>query len=348
MSDKLLSLVKISILLAICFSGKSLFAEDFYKGKVIRFVVGYSAGGGYDTYTRAIARHIGKHIPGNPSHIVVNMSGAGSLIAANHLYNKAKPDGLTVGVWASGLILRQALGDKSVKFDGRKLGWIGAPSQSLPACGIMGFTGLKTIDDVLAAKKRITLAGIRLGSNTVDFPTVLNKTLGTNFKIIPGYKGTSKVRLAMQALEVDGGCFAWDSMKSTARAMLDAKGDDKLIPFIISKRSKDPELKNVPAVLDMIKDKKKLAIFNSWFAFNDFFRPFTVPPGTPAERLDTLRKAFADTMKDREFLEEAKKSRLTIVYVPSQEIERNVDQILSMTPDVKRNLAFLVRKKKKK
>ena len=119
-------------------------ADDFYKGKTIRFVVGAPAGGGYDTYARAIGRLLGNHIPGNPSMVVDNMDGAGSLIAANYVYNKAERDGLTIGVWISGQIIRQALGDRGPRFDGRKFGWIGAPSKGSPTCAIMGFTGMKT------------------------------------------------------------------------------------------------------------------------------------------------------------------------------------------------------------
>src|SRR5512145_660078 len=123
-------------------------AADFYSGKTIRFVVGAPAGGGYDVYTRSIARHLGKHIPGNPTMIIENMEGAGSLIAANHVYNKADADGLTIGVWISGQIIRQALGDRSTRFDGRKFGWIGAPSKGAPTCAMMGFTGFRTWEDV--------------------------------------------------------------------------------------------------------------------------------------------------------------------------------------------------------
>ncbi|HYA29560.1 MAG TPA: hypothetical protein VEI95_12140, partial [Acidobacteriota bacterium] len=122
-------------------------AEDFYKGKTIRFIVGYAPGGGYDTYTRAIARHIGKFIPGNPTAVVENMEGAGSLLAANYMFNKAEPDGLTVGDFNSGMVTQQALDAKGIRFDARKFGWIGAPGKGWPTCMVMGFTGLKTLDD---------------------------------------------------------------------------------------------------------------------------------------------------------------------------------------------------------
>jgi tripartite-type tricarboxylate transporter receptor subunit TctC len=180
-------------------------ADEFYKGKTIRFVVGAPAGGGYDTYARAVARHIGKHIPGNPSLVVENMEGAGSLIAANYTYNKAKPDGLTAGVWISGQVLRQALGDRSTRFDSRKFGWIGAPSKGAPTCAIMGYTGLKTWDDVVNSKRSIRMGGVRAGTAYDDVPTILNNVAGTKFNLITGYSGTAPIRLALQKREVEGG-----------------------------------------------------------------------------------------------------------------------------------------------
>ncbi len=139
--------------------------EEFYKGKTILFIVGASPGGGYDTYTRAVARHIGKYIPGNPTPIVQNMTGASGLNAAHYIYSRAKPDGLTVGVWNSGLVLSQALGDRSVKFKGDKFGWIGAPHKGWPTCTIMGFTGLKTLKDVLNSKKPLKMGATGRGGH---------------------------------------------------------------------------------------------------------------------------------------------------------------------------------------
>jgi len=158
MNKKFLCLVILIIGLAsLAGASATAFGAEFYKDKVVRFVVGASPGGGYDTYTRTIARHIGRFIPGNPTFIVQNMPGAGHLIAAHYLYKRAKPDGLTIGVWNSANVLNQALGDRSVKFKGDKFGWIGAPVKGLPSCAIMGFTGLKTLKDVLNSKKPLKI-----------------------------------------------------------------------------------------------------------------------------------------------------------------------------------------------
>jgi tripartite-type tricarboxylate transporter receptor subunit TctC len=164
----------------------TVLAEDFYKGKVIRFVLGFSPGGGYDTYTRAIARHFGKHVPGNPIIVVQNRTGAGSMIAANYVSKRARPDGLTVGIWSSDLVLRQALGQRGFQFDPRKLNWIGTPTQDTPACAVMAFTGLRTLDDILKSKEPLKVGST--GSGTTDgLPRILNNVLGQIFNIITGY-----------------------------------------------------------------------------------------------------------------------------------------------------------------
>src|SRR5918992_1017404 len=266
-------------------------AGEFYQGKNIRFIVGFAAGGGYDAYTRLVAKYISRHIPGNPSTVVENMDGAGSVIAANHIYNKAEKDGLTVGIWNSHNVFNQMMGDRSLRIDGRKFGWIGSPSKDSVACAIMGFTGLKTFDDILKSKKTLRMGATRAG-NTTQLPEMLNRWADTNFEVIPGYTGTAKIRLAMRSHEVDGACWTWDSMRSTARAMLDANGDDKMIPFIINGKWDDAEVKDIAQFRDVIKDKDNLKAFDTWNAANEFARPFSLPPGSPPEALGILRKAF--------------------------------------------------------
>ena len=316
--------------------------EEFYKGKILRFIVAASPGGGYDTYSRTIARHIGKYIPGNPTSIVQNMPGAGHLIAALYVYKRAKPDGLTIGVWNSAWVLKQALGESKVRFKGDKFGWIGAPVRGLPSCAIMGFTGLKTLKDVLNSKETIKMGSVG-GGTTNDLPKILNLTLGTKFDVIAGFGGTSTIRLSMQREEVDGACFSWESMRVTARSMLDAKGDDKFIPFLTHGDSQDPEVKDLPRITEVIKGKENKAILNAWLGQYNFQRPLSLPPGTPKARLNILRKAFQATLNDPQFLADAKKSKLIINNVSGEEIEKNVAQILAVTPEAKEKLQFLVK-----
>jgi tripartite-type tricarboxylate transporter receptor subunit TctC len=329
---------------ALTFAGSVAYAEDFYKGKTIRFIVGQAPGGGYDTYVRTIARHISKHIPGNPANSVENMEGAGSLISANYVYRQAKADGLTVVNFNNSLVLQNALGDPRIKIDFRKLGWIGAPSVGVPVCMVMGFVGLKTLDDVLKTKKPLKAGATRAGSAGYDLPLILNKTLGTDFEVISGFTGTATTRVALQKREINAFCSQWESMRVTARAMLDAPGDDKLIPFVISERWEDPEVKDLPLFKNAIKDPKKYAIFRAWASQMDFQRPLTVAPGTPKDRLAILRNGLSQTLKDPELLAEAKKSKLLITPVSGESTEKLVDEILSMPADVKESLSFLVRK----
>ncbi|MBI4524009.1 MAG: hypothetical protein HY695_09390 [Deltaproteobacteria bacterium] len=291
---------------------------------------------------------IGKHVPGNPTTVVENMDGAGSMIAANTLYRKSDPDGLTIGIFNSALVLRQALGDRAARFDASKFGWIGTPSVGLPTCAVMGFTGVKTLDDVINSKKSLKMGSTRPGATTDDLPRILNLTLGTKFETISGFTGTSRIRIALQKREVDGVCFGWESMRTTGRAMLDASGDDKLIPFITHGNSEEPEVKNLPRLTETIKAKagdEGLAILNAWLPQYEFQRPFSVPPKTPKDRLATLRKAFKTTLEDPEFKSEAKKSKLLLTYVSGEEIQKHVATILATPPNAKQKLSFLVPKK---
>ncbi|MGH7854431.1 MAG: Bug family tripartite tricarboxylate transporter substrate binding protein [Candidatus Binatia bacterium] len=344
----LLTTVVAGFVLSVTAPPARLSADDFYKGKTIRFVVGQAAGGGYDLSARTIARHMGKQIPGNPTIVVENMTGAGSLIAANYTFNSAKPDGLFVGTWNGALVLRQALGDKAVRLDGRKLGWIGSPTKGTPVCGIMAHTGLKTLDDVVASNREIKMGATGPGSTYEDLPMMLNLTLGTKFKVISGYEGTGTILVAMRRKEVDGGCWTWESMRTTARPMLEAKGDERLLPYLIHRRWDEPEVKNLPLIPDVLKkDTDKLTAYKTWVATYEFQRPYSVPPATPKERVQLLRKAFADTLKDPEFLAEAKKVKLEVTHTSGEEIEKYVEGMLSITPKAKELLSFLLTKPKK-
>jgi tripartite-type tricarboxylate transporter receptor subunit TctC len=317
-------------------------AEDFYKGKTLRFIVGYAPGGGYDTYTRAVARYIGRHIPGNPSIVVENMEGAGSLLAANYMFNKAEPDGLIVGNFNSGMVTQQALDARGIRFDARKFGWVGSPGKGWPTCMVMGFTGLRTLDDVMKSGDKLKFGGTRAGASSDDLPKLMNALMGTNLKVISGYKGTGPIRVALQSREINALCSGWESMRVTARALLDAQGDDKLIPFVIHGRVEDPEVHNLPQYTKVIKGEENLAAFKAWVNQYEFQRPLMVPPKTPKDRLLTLRAALQKTLTDSQFLADARKSKLVIENVTGEDVEGSVKEILSISPNVKKKLAVLL------
>ena len=332
-------------------AGNVVAADDFYKGKTIRVVVGYAPGGGYDTYTRQIVRHMGKYIPGNPGFIVQNMTGAGSLIAANYIQKRAKRDGTVLGVWNSGYVTFEALGDPKVQIKSKELTWIGAPVKGIPACVFMGWSGVRTLKDITDPNKSIKVGGTRAGSTGVDLPKLLNKTIGTNFDVISGYRGTATSRIAMQSKEVAGACWGWESIRVTARAMLDAKGDDKLHAVLTHRRILDPELKDSLIIPDLIEKrggKQAVAIYRGWVNQYEFQRPLSGPPGIPADRVQMLRDALQKTMKDPVFLKEAKDVKLIIEPVTGKEIEGYVAQILGMPKEAKEALGALLLRKKKK
>jgi hypothetical protein len=212
---------------------------------------------------------------------------------------------------------------------------------------VMGFTGLKTLDDIVKYKEPLKVGATRAGSAGYDLPLILNETLATRFEVVSGYTGTATTRVALQKRELQAFCSQWESMRVTARSMLDAPGEDKLIPFIISERWEDPEVKDLPLFKEVIKDPKKYAIYRAWASQMEFQRPFSVPPGTPKDRVEVLRRGLMGALKDSAFLEEAKKSKLVITPVSGEQTQKLVDEILSMPSDVKQSLAFLVRAKGK-
>lgn len=316
---------------------------DFYQGKTIDIIVGFSAGGGYDLAARTVARHLGDHIPGHPNVIVENRTGAGSLLAANQLFYKTEPDGLTIGTVDGGAFaLDHVLGEKSIKFDTRKFGWLGTPAPATPVCAIMGFTGFHNLRDIERSGEAIRMGATRTGSTPADLPKILNWALGTKFKVTTGYKGTSRIRLAMQRHEMDGACWTWESMRTTGRNLLDATGDDQLIPFIIAKRWKDPEVQGIPLIPEVIKDPEKLAGYKAWVAKYAFEHPFVVPPGVPQARLKVLQQAFKATLEDPKFLADARKSNLYINYVSPEAIHDRLADIYSLSEKLRNELQFLL------
>ena len=311
--------------------------EPFYKGKAIRIVVGFAAGGGFDTYSRVIARHIGKHIPGDPAVIVENMTGAGSLIAANHVYNVAKPDGLTIGHFIGGLFLGQVLGQKGVEFDARKFEFIGAPVQDHVVCALTKASGITTIEKWTAAKAPVKMGGTAPGNSTPDNATrVLKAALGLPIQLVSGYKGTSQIRLAAESGELAGGCWGWDSISATWRKGLDA---GEVAVVIQAARKAHPDLPKVPLAINLAKTNEARQLIEVGIhSDSEIVRTYTLTPGTPKERVQILRRAFMDTMKDPEFLADAKKSKLGVDPTSADEIEKIIAGLFKLDSAVVANL----------
>src|SRR3989338_5288787 len=305
--------------------------HEFYKGKTIRIIVGFSAGGGYDAYSRLIARHMGKHISGNPAIVVDNMPGAASLISANHAYKAAKPDGLTISNFIGGLFLQQLLGTKpGIEFDARKFEYIGATAQDGYVMGLSKATGITSMEKWMASKAPVKFGAIGPGSGTDDIPRVLMATLGLPIQLVTGYKGTADVRLAFNSGEVQGVCNAWESFKTTWRKEVDA-GDVVIVLQNVGKPY--PDLPKVPLAIDFAKtDEARKLIQVGVNNFGSTARSYVLPPSTPKERVQLLRKAFQETLKDREFLAEAEKAKLDINPVEGADLERMIHDLFKLEP----------------
>jgi len=320
-----------AVIVVSLFFGSFASAQDsFYKGKTVRIIVGASAGGGYDTYSRTISRHIGKHIPGNPTFIVDNMPGAGFLISANHMYKVAKPDGLTIGHFIGGLFLQQLLGKEGIEFDARKFEYVGVPAQDNYMIGISKATGITSLEQWLASKTLIKLGGVGVGSATDDIPKVLMATIGLPVQLVTGYKGTADVRLAFASGEVQGVCNSWESFKSTWRNELES-GELLIVAQNIPKPH--PDLPKVPLVINFAKtDEGRKLIRALVHSVGPTARPYVLPPGTPKDRVAMLRKGFMETMKDPEFLAEAKKANLDINPLDGAKLEKGVREVFNLDP----------------
>ncbi len=310
MLSRILRIVMVSALVLALVPSLAVGADDFFKGKTIRFVVGFSPGGGFDTYTRFIARHIGKHIPGNPKTVVQNRTGAGSLIAARYIYEKARPDGLTIGNWIGPLVLQNVLGKKGVKIDGRKFNWLGVPVTDDNTCALTKASGINNIDDWMKSKKPVKIGATAPGSTTDDVPKLIKAATGLPMQIVEGYSGTAIIRVSAEKGEVAGGCWAWQSIKTTWSQGVQS---GNVQPVLQVGPEKHPDLQNVATAFSLVKDetgKKLLGVAAD--VYRAISRPYSLPPGTPADRVKTLQKAFMDAFKDPALIAEAKKANLEL------------------------------------
>jgi tripartite-type tricarboxylate transporter receptor subunit TctC len=298
------------------------FAQDLYAGKTIRIIVGFPAGGGFDTYSRIIGRHFGKFIPGNPAVVVDNVTGAGSLVAANMIYKVAKPDGLTIGNFIGNLVSQQLFGGPGVEFDARKFEWIGVPTRDHVVCALTKASGITSIDAWMAAKPPVKLGGSAPGTTNDDSAKLLKAALGLPIQLVSGYKGTAPIKLAAESGEIDGGCWAWESIKVMWRQGLEA-GQASIVLQAVPKAV--PELSKVPVAIELAKtDEARKLIEVGIHATASITRPYALPPGTPKNRVEMLRRAFRETMKDKDFVAEAVKSKLDVDPVTGEEVEKIV------------------------
>lgn len=300
-----------------------------YKDKTLTFIVGYSPGGSFDLYARVIARHIGKHLPGNPTRIVENMTGAGGIIAANHLYNRVKPDGLSIGAWASPLVLQHIMGNEAAQFDGRKFGYLGIPSTYDTVCTFNQQSGIAKMEDWLNAKRAQKISAIGPGTSTSDIPKLLKAALNLPMDVIDGYKGGADARLAVESGEVDGYCGSWGTIETVWRSAYDSK---KIHAVLQASLRSHPKYKHVPMAINYAKNEEARELLTIADNAHIAQFPFTVPPGMTKDRLDLLQRAFIRALKDPDLIAEAKRSQLDIDPVDGPTVAKTLASLYDLKP----------------
>jgi tripartite-type tricarboxylate transporter receptor subunit TctC len=334
-------LLAAAVLAAAASSGCAQGVADFYKGKTVDLYIGYSVGGAYDLYARMLAKHIGRHIPGNPTVIPKNMEGAGSLRLANWLYNVAPKDGSAIGIIGRGTGFDPLLGNKSAQFQGPKFTWIGSANNEVSICVAWHTSGITKFEDLLT--KEMVVGGTSASADTDQFPKIVNGVLGTKMKVVTGYPGGNEVGLAMERGEVQGRCgWSWSSVKSTHQKWIDEKQFVTLVQLALDKH---PDLPDVPLVIDLAKTHEQRQILRLIFARQVMGRPFLAPPGLPPERPAALRQAFMDTMTDKEFLGDTEKAQMEVNPVPGDKLSALVAEIYSTPKELAdQAAAFIARK----
>lgn len=319
---------------------------DFYRGKTLRIVVGFSAGGGYDQYSRLIARHLTRYIPGNPAVIVDNMPGVGSIIAANHIYNAAPKDGTVIGNISGPIVLEQLFGAPSVQFDMAKFRYLAVPVSESYLLIVMKRTGVTKFDDLRGEKgKQVTIGAIP-GSTVEHAPIIVREALNTNLKIVSGYKGTADVRLAMDSGEVDGFFNTWTSSKVTSFDKVKS-GEWVVLAQLTEKPMKDLIVPNVPTLQQIARsEEQRLLLKYGTSTPNDFGKVYVMPPGVPDDRARALENAFTQVFKDKELIADANKGKLEIDPLIGHSIHKLVVEFLGMPTDVKNKLQVVLKPKR--
>jgi tripartite-type tricarboxylate transporter receptor subunit TctC len=296
---------------------------EFYRGKTINLDIGSSVGGGYDIHGRLLARHIGKHIPGNPTVVPRNIEGAGGLRLANILYNSAPRDGTSFGIVFRSIPFERLLGNKAAQFDATKFTWIGSTSNEVSICVAWHTTGVTSIDDLRT--KEIIVGSTGPNADTSIFAKVINGLFGTRMKIVTGYPGGNEISLALERGELGGRCaWSWSAVKATRISWVEQK---QVHIFAQLGLSKHADLPQVPLVVDLAKTAAERDIARLVFARQQFAWPFVAPPGVPKDRVEALRAAFNATMQDKAYLAEAEKAKLEIVPVAGEDIERLIIEV---------------------
>jgi tripartite-type tricarboxylate transporter receptor subunit TctC len=310
-------------------SARAQSVEEFYKGRNVSMVIGFSAGSGYDIYARLLARYMGRYIPGKPTIVSQNMPGAGSLRAAQYVGSVAPKDGSVLGTMSRSLPVEPLIGD--AKFDGRAFSWIGNIANNNSVCATWHDTGIKTWQDAMT--KPFVLGGEGPGSDLDNFALIMKNMFGAKVKLVSGYPGGTEVNLAIERRELDGRCgWSWDSIRSTKPDWLRDKKINLLAVFALEKA---PDMAaDVPLALDKVQNEEQREVLRVHLAGQAFGRPFFAAQGIPEDRKAALRAAFDATMKDPEFIAEAEKLRLEVSPMKGVEIERLLNEVYALPKEL--------------
>ena len=333
-----------SAVLAVSFAASSADAAapaDFYKGRTVQLIVGFSAGGGYDLYARVLARHMGRHIPGNPSVVPQNMPGAGSVKAANYLYGVAPKDGSVFGIFDRGLPMERLLGrTEGQQFDATKFTWIGSVTDEPAVCGFSAKSGIRSWQDMKT--KPFKVGGAGATADDEIYPAVLKNMFHVPVRVVSGFPGRAETVLSIQRGEIDGLCgWSWSSLMSRDKQLLDSKQITIALELGVDKAL---DLPGVPLLGDLTDDAKQKAALKLIFSRLTVARPFAAPPGLPADRTKVLRDAFDATMKDPAFVAEMRKLALDVRPQTGTKVEQLVREVYAYPPDVVKLAADSIRK----
>jgi tripartite-type tricarboxylate transporter receptor subunit TctC len=315
--------------LAASADAKAQTVEQFYKGKQIELAIGYPPAGSNDVYARLLARHIGKHIPGNPTVVPQNRPGAGSFLVLGYVYNVAPKDGTVIGIGAPTAPLDEKLGTQGARFKSSEFNWIGRIDSLINMVFLWHTSPVKTFDDALKTESK--LSGTGVGSTVSVYPTVANNVLGTKFKLIMGYKGSNDAQLAVERGEVEGHSTSWTAVKVAHPDWRPEKKINIIVQFALQRH---PEMADVPTVVELAKTDEQRQILRAVMNASEIGTAFFTTPGAPADRVQALRRAFDATMKDPEFVAEAERTKLTVGPLPGEELRKLVAEVSGLSPEM--------------
>jgi tripartite-type tricarboxylate transporter receptor subunit TctC len=326
---------RVFLLLALVGGAPPLCAQS----KAIELYIGYSVGGGYDVYARLLARHMGRHLAGNPTVVPRNMPGAGSLALANWLNKAAPRDGSVFGTIGRAIAFDPLFGGEGAQFKATEFGWIGSANNEVSVCAAWGKSGITRFEDLYS--RVVFVGGTGATADTDVFPRAINRILGTKMRLVTGYPGGNDITLAMERGEVEARCgWSWSSIKSNHPRWIEDGTIRLLAQLALDKHA---DLPHVPLIMDMVKTPEQRDVLRLVFAGQVMGRPYLAPPGVPAARLAALRKAFMDTMKDPAFLAEAQKIKLEITPVSGEAVQKLVAEVYATPPDVVKKAAAAVK-----